>query len=166
MGLSATSPAQKLTFLLPISADAGSPTSVLGFQPIIWLLSPSTSGVRRPEVTKYQHLLISPLWPTFSLNGHFFDGYILLIQTRGVVILSPSSQWDIAWQYLFFSYYIFKSEKLSLCTVKVEFCLCNIMNDSIRPLNLGRWYNKNFVPKSIQITICFLMRAFAIFWVS
>ena len=27
-------------------------------------------GVRRPEVTKYQHLLISPLWPTFSLNGH------------------------------------------------------------------------------------------------
>ena len=27
-------------------------------------------GVRRPEVTKYQHLLISPLWPTFFLNGH------------------------------------------------------------------------------------------------
>ena len=52
----------------------GVPTSVLGSQPIIWLLSPSPSGVRRPEVTKYQHLLTPPLWPTFSLNGHLFDG--------------------------------------------------------------------------------------------
>ena len=59
-------------YLFPLTGR--SPTSVLGSQPIIWLLSPSPSGVRRPEVTKYQHLLISPLWPTFSLNGHFFDG--------------------------------------------------------------------------------------------
>ena len=59
-------------YLIPLRG--GSPTSVLGSQPIIWLLSPSPSIVRRPEVTKYQHLLISPLWPTFSLNGHFFDG--------------------------------------------------------------------------------------------
>ena len=51
-----------------------SPTSVLGSQPIIWLLSPSLSGVRRPDVTKNQHLLTPPLWPTFSLNGHLFDG--------------------------------------------------------------------------------------------
>ena len=36
-----------------------------------------------PEVTKYQHLLISPLWPTFSLNGHFFDGFPLFIPTGG-----------------------------------------------------------------------------------
>ena len=57
-------------YLFPLTG--GSPTSILGSQPIIWLLSPSPSGVRRPEVTKYQHLLISPLWPTFSLNGHFF----------------------------------------------------------------------------------------------
>ena len=72
--LPTTNPAQKLLsyYLLPLTE--GSPTSVLGSQPIIWLLSPSPSGVRRPEVTKYQHLLISPLWPTFSLNGHFFDG--------------------------------------------------------------------------------------------
>ena len=57
--LPATDPAQKLTFLLSISADGGgSPTSVLGSQPIIWLLSPSPFGVWRPEVTKYQHLLI------------------------------------------------------------------------------------------------------------
>ena len=72
--LPATNPAQKLTFLLFTSAEGGNPTSVLESRPIIWLLSPSSSGVRRPEVTKYQHLLISPLWPTFSLNGHFFYG--------------------------------------------------------------------------------------------
>ena len=81
-GSSAMSPAQKLTFLLSISADGGA-TSVLGSQPIIWLLSPSPSGVRRPEVTKYQHLLISPLWPTFFLNGHFFYGFPLFIPTGG-----------------------------------------------------------------------------------
>ena len=61
----------------------GVPTSVLGSQPIVWLLSSSPSGVRRPEVTKYQHLLISPLWPTFFLNGHFFDGLPLFIPTGG-----------------------------------------------------------------------------------
>ena len=49
----------------------GSSTSVLGSQTIIWLLSLSPSGVRRPEVTKCQHL-VSPAWPTFFLNGHFF----------------------------------------------------------------------------------------------
>ena len=43
-------------YLFPLTG--GSPTSVLGSQPIMWLLSPSPSGVRRPEVTKYQHLLI------------------------------------------------------------------------------------------------------------
>ena len=65
----------KNSFLLSIFADGGWVlTSVLGSQPIIWLLSPSPSGVRRPEVTKYQHLLTPPLWPTFSLNGHMFDG--------------------------------------------------------------------------------------------
>ena len=57
-------------------------TSVLGPQPIIWLL-PSSPGVQWPEVTKYQHLLISPLWPTFFLNGHFFDGLPLFIPTGG-----------------------------------------------------------------------------------
>ena len=63
-----------LNFLTIYFRWRGGGTSVLGSQPIIWLLSSSPSGVRRPEVTKYQHLLISPLWPTFSLNGHFFDG--------------------------------------------------------------------------------------------
>ena len=73
--LPATNLAQKLTFLLfPLTEGGGVPTSVLGSQPILWLLSPSPSGVRRPEVTKYQHLLTPPLWPTFSLNGHLFDG--------------------------------------------------------------------------------------------
>ena len=30
-------------------------------------------GVRRPEVTKYQHL-VSPVWHTFLPNSHLFDG--------------------------------------------------------------------------------------------
>ena len=51
----------------------GSPTSVLGSQPIIWLLSLSPSGVRWPKVTKYQHLLIPLCDLHSSLNGHFFD---------------------------------------------------------------------------------------------
>ena len=49
-----------------------SPTSVLGSQPIIWLLSPSPSGVRRPEVTKYQHLLIPLCDLHSSLTVTFF----------------------------------------------------------------------------------------------
>ena len=77
-------PCSKTNFLtIYFCWRGGSPTSVLGSQPIIWLLSPSPSGVRRPEVTKYQHLLISPLWPTFSLNGHFFDVFPLFIPTGG-----------------------------------------------------------------------------------
>ena len=77
-------PCSKTNFLIIYFRwGEGVPTSVLGSQPIIWLLSSSPSGVRRPEVTKYQHLLISPLWPTFSLNGHFFDGFPLFIPTGG-----------------------------------------------------------------------------------
>ena len=52
-------PCSKTQFLvLYFRWGEGSPTSVLGSQPIIWLLSLSPSGVRRPEVTKYQHLFI------------------------------------------------------------------------------------------------------------
>ena len=68
--LPATNPAQKLTFLLFTSAEGKEsplpfwgPSQSFGFS-----LLPL--GVRRPDVTKYQHLLISPLWPTFFLNGH------------------------------------------------------------------------------------------------
>ena len=60
----ATNPAQKLLLILYFRWGEGSPTSVLGSQPIIWLLSLSPSGVRRPEVTKCQHL-VSLVWPTF-----------------------------------------------------------------------------------------------------
>ena len=95
----ATNPAQKLIFLtIYFRWGEGGPTSVLRSQQIIWLLSLSLSGVRRPEVTKYQHLLIPLCDLHSSLTVTFFYGKILLIQTRGVVILSPSSQWDIAWQ--------------------------------------------------------------------
>ena len=62
---------KKLLFLLFTSAEGkGTPTSVLGSPPIIWLLSLSPSDVQRPEVTKCEHL-VYPAWPTFSLNGHF-----------------------------------------------------------------------------------------------
>ena len=50
------------------------PTSVLGSRPIIWILSSSSwcpaTWVRSPST----NICLSPLWPTFSLNGHFFDG--------------------------------------------------------------------------------------------
>ena len=72
-------------YLFPLT---GGRTSVLGSQPIIWLLSPSPSGVRRPEVTKYQHLLISPLWPTFSLNGHFLTGFHCSFQREDSINLT------------------------------------------------------------------------------
>ena len=52
-------PCSKTNFLiLYFCWGEGVPSSVLGSQPIIWLLSLSPSGVQRPEVTKYQHLLI------------------------------------------------------------------------------------------------------------
>ena len=48
----------------------GVPTSVLGSQPIIWLLSSSfpcqATRVRSPST----NICWSPLWPTFFLNGH------------------------------------------------------------------------------------------------
>ena len=76
MGLSATSPAQKLPFLLFTSAEGKEsplpfwgPSQSFGFS-----LLPL--GVRRPEVTKYQHLLIplcdlhSSLTVTFLTDRH------------------------------------------------------------------------------------------------
>ena len=97
--LPATNPAQKLNFLLFTSAEGkGSPLPFWGpSQSFGFSLSPlPVSGDLRSLST---NICLSPLWPTFFLNGHFFDGLILSIQIRGVVILSPSSQWDITWQY-------------------------------------------------------------------
>ena len=73
--LSPTNPAQTTDLLIfYFRWREGVPTSVLGSQPIVWLLSSFPSGVRRPKVTKYQHLLISPLWPTFFLTVTFLTG--------------------------------------------------------------------------------------------
>ena len=71
--LPATDPAQKLAFLLFTSAEGkGSPLPFWGpSQSFGFSLLPL--GVRRPEVTMYQHL-VSPVWPTFLPNGHLFDG--------------------------------------------------------------------------------------------
>ena len=49
---------KKLPFFVPYFRwGEGNPTSVLGSQPIIWLLSLSPSDVRRPEFTKCEHLV-------------------------------------------------------------------------------------------------------------
>ena len=71
--LPTTNPAQKLPFFLFTSAEGkGSPLPFWGpSQSFGFSLLPL--GVRRPEVTKYQHL-VSPVWPTFLPNGHLFDG--------------------------------------------------------------------------------------------
>ena len=71
--LPATDPAQKLPFFLFTSAEGkGSPLPFWGpSQSFCFSLLPL--GVRRPEVTKYQHL-VSPVWPTFLPNSYLFDG--------------------------------------------------------------------------------------------
>ena len=72
--LPATNPAQKLTFLLFTSAEGkGSPLPFWGpSQSFGFSLLPL--GVRRPEVTKYQHLLIPLCDLHSSLTVTFFDG--------------------------------------------------------------------------------------------
>ena len=104
--LPATNPAQKLIFLLFTSTEGrGSPLPFWGpsqsfcfYLPLL----PVSSDLRLLSTNTW-----SPLCDPHSfLNGHFFDGLILSIQIRGVVILSPSSQWDITWHYLdSFAYY-------------------------------------------------------------
>ena len=98
----------------------GVPTSVLGSQPIIWLLSSSpwsgdSLGVL--DVTPYPILYPSghqvqtsvfPLWPGFATLGidpHYYGVLTVILwwlansNTRIVVILFLSSQWDTTWHY-------------------------------------------------------------------
>ena len=72
--LPATNPTQKLTFLLFTSAEGkGSPLPFWGpSQSFGFSLLPL--GVRRPEVTKYQYLLIPLCDLHSSLTVTFFDG--------------------------------------------------------------------------------------------
>ena len=102
--LPATNPAQKLIFLLFTSAEGRkSPLPFWGpSQSFGFYLPPSWSADFLGLLDATQVRLLGtnicwsssrPLWPTFSLK-------ILSIQTRGIVILSPSSQWDITWQLL------------------------------------------------------------------
>ena len=48
---------KNLLFTIYFCRGEGNPTSVLGSQPVIWLLSLSPSDVRRPEFTKCEHLV-------------------------------------------------------------------------------------------------------------
>ena len=99
----------------------GVPTSVLGSQPIIWLLSSSPwSGdfLGLPDVTpvpfifhqvtKYKHLFFhSDLdlflwdWPTFFHVLTVILWWLANSNTRIVVILFLSSQWDTTWHWQF-----------------------------------------------------------------
>ena len=81
--LPATNPAQKLAFLLFTSAKGKvsplpfwGPSQSFGFS-----LLPL--GVRRPEVTKYQHLLIHLCDLHSSLNGHFFFWRLDTVNSTG-----------------------------------------------------------------------------------
>ena len=96
--LPATNPAQKLTFLLSISADGGeSPLPFWGLsQSFGFSLPPSWSADFLGLLDATQVRLLGtnicwsssrPLWPTFSLNGHLFDGLILLIQREDSINL-------------------------------------------------------------------------------
>ena len=70
----ATNPAQKLLFLtIYFRWGEGVPTSVLRSQPIIWLLSSPPWCPATWVRSSRTNICLSPLWPTFSLNGHFFD---------------------------------------------------------------------------------------------
>ena len=60
------------SYLLPLTGGGKAPLPFWGpSQSFGFSLLPL--GVRRPEVTKCQHL-VSPVWPTFLPNGHLFDG--------------------------------------------------------------------------------------------
>ena len=78
-------------FLFYFRWQEGVPTSVLGSQPIV-LASTfflPVSGDPR-EVTEYKHLFLTViLWRLATVNSN----------TRIVVILFLSSQWDTTWQY-------------------------------------------------------------------
>ena len=66
--LSPTNHVQKLTFLLSISADGKeSPLPFWGPSQSFGFSFPLVFG-DLSEVTKYQHLLVSPLWPTFQIS--------------------------------------------------------------------------------------------------
>ena len=68
----------------------GVPTSVLGSQPIIWLLPSSFFVPGDPrEVTEYKHLFLTViLWWLATVDSN----------KRIVVIILLSSQWDTTWQ--------------------------------------------------------------------
>ena len=82
-------------FLFYFRWREGVPTSVLGSQPIVWLLpSPfpcQATRVRSPSINIW-----SPPWPTFFLNGHS----LIACYTRIVVILFLSSQWETTWHWV------------------------------------------------------------------
>ena len=103
--LPAMNPAQKLTYLSFTSAEGkGAPLPFWGpSQSFDFSLFPlPMSGDLRSLST---NICLSPLWPTFFLNGHLFDGLILSIQREdNINSLTSSSPWAITWHLLLVIY--------------------------------------------------------------
>ena len=99
---STTNPVQQLTFLNLFFADGKKvPLPFLGPQPIVRLLPSSfpcqATRVRSPSI----NICGSPLCDLHSfLRVIFWRLATVNSNTRIVVIIYPSSQWDITWQYL------------------------------------------------------------------
>ena len=138
---SATNPVQQLTFLLSISADReGVPTSILGSQPIIWLLSSSPLARRSVRATichpvSHSFSIRSPstnicfsilTWICyFGIDPHSYDVLTVILwwlatvnsNTRIVVILFLSSQWDTTWHLYLDLIFIFEHWWISTVTI-------------------------------------------------
>ena len=119
--LSATNPVQQLTFLIVYFRwQEGVPTSVSESQPIIWLLSSSPLARRSVRATIYHSVshsfsIRSPstnicfsilTWICyFGIDPHSYDVLTVILwwlatvnsNTRIVVILFLSSQWETTW---------------------------------------------------------------------
>ena len=98
--LPAMNPAQKLTFLSFTSAEGkGAPLPFWGpSQSFGFSLFPlPMSGDLRSLST---NICLSPLWPTFFLNGHFFlTARYCWFNGRIVLVLPLSSPWAITWHW-------------------------------------------------------------------
>ena len=127
---SATSPVQQLTFLLSISADGKEsplpfwgPSQSFGFSLLplgqaifLGLLDGTQVPFFFHQVTQYKHLFFnSDLglllwdWPTFFnfLTAILWRLATVNSNTRIVLILFLSSQWDTTWQYIYIYIYIY-----------------------------------------------------------
>ena len=84
----------------------GVPTSVLGSQPIVWLLPSSfpcqATRVRSPSI----NICGSPLYDLRSFLTVILWRLATVNSNTRIVVIFHSSQWDITWQYIYIYIYI------------------------------------------------------------